>query len=113
MLQGKQREMGLGPYPEISLADARQLAAEARDDPIDARHQAEADQQAQALLAAARLMTFDQCTKALIKDKQAGWKNAKHAQQWANTLATYANPLIGAFALRPAKRRACLRIAVQ
>ena len=102
MLQGKQREMGLGPYPEISLADARQLAADAREqtkrgtDPIEARHQAEADQQAQALLATARLMTFDQCTKAFISGKKAGWKNAKHAQQWENTLTTYASPLIGA-----------------
>ena len=58
MLQGKQREMGLGPYPEISLADARQLATEARvlakrgADPIEARHQAEADKQTQARLSA-------------------------------------------------------------
>lgn len=102
MLQGKQREMGLGPYPETSLADARQLAAEAREqtkrgtDPIEARHQAVVDQQTQARLATARLMTFDQCAKAFIKGKQAEWKNAKHAQQWENTLTTYASPLIGA-----------------
>ncbi|WP_421021498.1 phage integrase central domain-containing protein, partial [Klebsiella pneumoniae] len=24
---------------------------------------------------------------------RAGWKNAKHAEQWANTLATYAYPV--------------------
>lgn len=102
MLQGKQREMGLGPYPEISLADARQLAADAREqtkrgtDPIEARHQAEADQQMQAQMAAARLMTFDQCAKAFISGKKAEWKNAKHALQWENTLTTYATPVIGA-----------------
>lgn len=95
MLQGKQREMGLGPYPEISLADARRLATEAREqakrgtDPIEARHQAEADRKAQALLAAAQLMTFDDCATAYIKAHRTGWKNSKHAQQWENTLATY------------------------
>ena len=94
MLQGKQREMGLGPYPEISLADARRLATEAREqakrgtDPIEARHQAEADRKAQALLAAAQLMTFDDCATAYIKAHRTGWKNSKHAQQWENTLAT-------------------------
>lgn len=102
MRQGKQREMGLGPYPEISLADARQLAADARAlvkrgiDPIEARHQAAADLQAQSLLATARLMTFDQCAKAFINGKKAEWKNAKHVQQWENTLTTYASAVIGA-----------------
>ncbi|MEW9899732.1 integrase arm-type DNA-binding domain-containing protein [Chitinivorax sp. PXF-14] len=101
MLQGKQREMGLGPYPEVSLADARRLATEARErakrgiDPIDARHQAETDRKAEALLAAARLMTFDDCAAAYIKAHRAGWKNSKHAQQWENTLAAYASPVFG------------------
>lgn len=101
MIQGKQREMGLGPYPEIGLADARQLAAESREqskrgiDPIEARNQAQAEQVAAARLAAAQLMTFSQCASAYIIAHRAGWKNAKHAQQWENTIATYANPVIG------------------
>lgn len=101
MIQGKQREMGLGPYPEIGLADARQLAAEFREqskrgvDPIEARNQAQAEQQEMARLAAAQLMTFSQCASAYISAHRAGWKNAKHAQQWENTIATYADPVIG------------------
>lgn len=39
--------------------------------------------------------TFDQAAKAFIEAKRSGWKNAKHAQQWTNTLATYASPTIG------------------
>jgi hypothetical protein len=40
-------------------------------------------------------MTFDQCAAAYIDAHRSGWKNAKHAAQWENTLAAYARPLIG------------------
>ena len=40
-------------------------------------------------------MTFDQCAKAYIDSHTAGWRNAKHAQQWTNTLATYVYPEFG------------------
>lgn len=47
----------------------------------------------------ARLMTFKQCAEAYIEARSAEWENPKHAQQWTNTLKTYAYPIIGA--LRP------------
>ena len=40
-------------------------------------------------------MTFDECAAAFIEAKQGEWKNPKHRQQWTNTLATYASPVIG------------------
>jgi integrase len=40
-------------------------------------------------------MTFKQCAEALIEAKRPGWRNAKHAQQWANTLRDYAYPSLG------------------
>ena len=40
-------------------------------------------------------MTFRQCAEAFIEARKGGWKNAKHAQQWTNTLETYAMPIIG------------------
>ena len=46
-------------------------------------------------MAKAKLMTFDQCASAYIEAHRAGWKNAKHADQWANTIATYVSPIIG------------------
>jgi len=49
---------------------------------------------------AARSLTFEQCASAYIEARQAEWANPKHAQQWKNTLATYAYPAIGA--LQPA-----------
>ena len=40
--------------------------------------------------------TFERCTLEYIKLNGAGWRNAKHGQQWANTLATYVYPTMGA-----------------
>jgi integrase len=95
---GRQREMGLGGVRTVDLAKARVLARECRSllldgkDPIEAR---KAVRLADALQLA-RAMTFDQCAAAYIDAHRSGWKNAKHAEQWKNTLATYASPVIGA-----------------
>lgn len=98
MLKGKAREMGLGPLHAISLAEARLKAADCRKqlhagiDPIEARKAA----RAAASVAAASTSTFEECADAYIAAHRAGWKNAKHADQWKNTLATYAYPVFGA-----------------
>lgn len=99
--QGKRvphrRDLGLGPYPEVTLAEAREKARairrKVRDgiDPIAERKKAKA----LALLEAAKDQTFQQCAEAYIEANRAGWRNAKHVQQWQNTLATYAFPKIG------------------
>jgi len=97
-MEGREREMGLGPLHTIGLSDARLLAAEARklklkgQDPIEAR---KAERQAKRL-DDARAMTFKQAAAAYIKANKAGWKNAKHAAQWEATLAAYADPIFGA-----------------
>jgi integrase len=94
---GKAREMGLGATHTISLAEARELALECRKklqnggDPLAEREAA----RLAAKLEAAKAMTFDQCAAAYIDAHRPGWKNAKHASQWVNTLATYAAPIIG------------------
>jgi integrase len=87
MLDGRARKMGLGPLHTVSLADARKRAAEARlkaydgIDPIDDKHA----QRAQKRLTAAKAMTFKQCADAYVQANRAGWKNPKHAKQWATT----------------------------
>jgi hypothetical protein len=97
-MEGREREMGLGPFHTIGLSDARLLATEARklklkgEDPIEAR---KAERQAKRL-DDARAMTFKQTAAAYIKANKAGWKNAKHAAQWEATLAAYADPIFGA-----------------
>lgn len=94
---GKRRTMGLGSASTVSLADARALARDALSthakglDPI-----AERDTQRSARAAASlRGRTFDQVAAEYIAAHGAAWKNAKHAQQWAGTLGTYASPVLG------------------
>jgi len=97
MLDGKRRDMGLGPLHTITLADARAKAVECRKqrldgtDPVLARDAVRAAQR----LETAKGMTFQECAIAYIDAHQAGWRNAKHRQQWPNTLKTYAYPLFG------------------
>jgi len=114
-IAGKSRDMGLGPYPETGLADAREKAVEARRktkagiDPLAEREaererqQVEQERERQRIeaeraaleRAKVRAVTFRAVAADYIAAHRAGWKNAKHAQQWANTLATYADPVIG------------------
>lgn len=96
-LNGRRRQMGLGSFPIISLKAARDAAAACRAqiaqkvDPLDARREAEAVQQQ----AERQVPTFRECAKEYIDEHKAGWKNAKHGDQWASTLKTYAYPHIG------------------
>jgi hypothetical protein len=96
-LRGKTRDMGLGPYPDVPLAEAREKAAECRrmrldgTDPIAARP---AGRQ-QASLDAAKVMTFKACAEAFIASHRAGWKSPKHAAQWPATLSAYVYPIFG------------------
>ena len=91
---GKRREMGLGSYPLVSLADARAKAVDARrvtadgKDPILCR-----DTEA---TKAAEVPTFTQAAAAFIRAHRRGWSNPKHARQWVSTLKTYARPTLGA-----------------
>jgi integrase len=96
-LHGRRREMGLGPFPTISIATVRNLAAGARSlvvagtDPIDARDAERARQR----LEEARSITFSDAAEQFLQSHEGTWKNAKHRQQWRNTLGTYAHPVIG------------------
>jgi len=97
MIAGKAHGMGLGPTHTVSLADARQKALAARKLLLDGVNPlaAKKEDQLATALANARMMTFDQCAEAYISSHKAGWKNEKHADQWTNTLNTYASPVFG------------------
>lgn len=93
----RRREIGLGGFPAVSLARAREKARELRDqinagrDPVQERQSARSAMKA----AQAAQRTFRQCALAYIAAHEAGWRNAKHAQQWRNTLDQHAYPVIG------------------
>src|SRR5262245_7125098 len=96
-VNGRLRDMGLGPTHTVSLAMAREKALEARRlrlegiDPIAHKKARIASLQA----ADAKAMTFKQCAEGFIKDNEAEWKSAAHRQQWASTLAQYVYPVLG------------------
>jgi len=103
---GKERYMGLGPAPGIndigaarrSLAEARDAADEARKllrqgkDPIEHKNEAKAAAKSEA----AKSITFQAFAEQFVETHKPGWKNAKHIQQWENSLKTYVFPMIGA-----------------
>jgi integrase len=94
---GKLREMGLGPTHTIGLADARQRAQDCRRARLDGRDPIEARraERMAAKLDAAKAMTFNACAERYIAAHKAGWRNAKHAAQWAATLRAYVYPVFG------------------
>lgn len=100
-IAGKRREMGLGGFPDVTLADARRRAREEREkadkgtDPIAERKAAASRLRAEQ----SKAFTFKASASAYIEAHEPGWRNAKHAEQWRNTLAsTY--PIIGALQVR-------------
>lgn len=89
--------MGLGGFPDVTLAAAREKARAARlqvdqgVDPIEQRQAARV-----ALIATrASAKTFDECVAGLLEAREGEWRNAKHRWQWENTLKTLASPVMG------------------
>ena len=84
---GKVRQMGLGSFPEVSPAEARDRASAQRKlvrndvDPI-ARRDAERQR---AKVAAAKDLTFKQAADRYIAAHEASWSNPAHRQQWFST----------------------------
>jgi integrase len=110
--QARSREMGLGSARDVSLAEARVKASDARRqlvngiDPLAVR---EGDR-AQERLAKAGTTSFAECAKKFIAAQRAAWQNGKHAEQWQNTLDTYAGPVIGELAVRDVDTAHVLRV---
>jgi integrase len=96
-LNKRAREMGLGSLSDYTLAEARDHVREYRQlldkgiDPIEHRN---AERQ-KISAAQAQRRTFEECAREYIKLHASGWSNAKHGQQWTNTLEAYALPYFG------------------
>ncbi|MFW2589965.1 tyrosine-type recombinase/integrase [Sagittula sp. SSi028] len=92
----KRRDMGLGKYPETSLAQARAAALSAREliaqglDPI-----AQRDAKAKAAIAEPTVPTFECAARQTFAAIQDSYKNDKHRAQWLSTLESYIFPEIG------------------
>jgi len=92
---GRQRQMGLGPFPDVGLADAREAARKCRAlvregvDPIEARRRGR-----EAALAESNQLTFQQVADRYLAAHEGAWKNEKHRYQWRQTLGM-ANAVFG------------------
>lgn len=82
-VKGRRREMGLGPYPAVGLADARRHSVKVREavaagrDPIGERKK-DAEP------------SFGECADQFLATMESQWRNEKHRGQWRMTLSTYA-----------------------
>lgn len=94
----KRRDIGLGSFPEVGLADARERAKTHKStiregiDPIAVLKAAKSAITAER----ARAVKFEELAERFIKSHAPSWKNPKHKDQWSNTLSAYAYPFIGA-----------------
>jgi integrase len=100
-IEGKRRELGLGGFPTVGLKDARIAAAEMRakihagKDPLVEREIQREESKATHNREVAKKIVFSTVADDYISAHRAGWKNAKHAQQWRNTISTHAFAVIG------------------
>ena len=128
-VDGRMREMGLGPVewsstaaapagapmlapdgpnPARTLAEARHLAGDLHRkvrmgvDPL-------AERDAEKTKAGA-VVTFAEVADRYIAAHEAGWRNAKHRQQWRNTIDTYATPILGKLAVTAIDTGAVMRV---
>ncbi|MGG2043346.1 tyrosine-type recombinase/integrase [Burkholderia gladioli] len=108
----RRREIGLGPYPAVGLKDAHAKAQAERDkikagiDPVLERKAAESALRA----AQASEITFAEAARQFIAVRAREWKNAKHGDQWRNTLSEYAEPILGKMLVRHITREHVLRV---
>ena len=89
-IRGKRRELGLGGYPLVTLAMAREAAianrraVHAGGDPLAEKRRAHG------------VPTFAEAARKVFELRRDGWRNAKHAGQWITTLEQFVFPRIGA-----------------
>jgi integrase len=90
MVQGRRRDIGLGGLSLVSLAEAREQALTCRKlargggDPLAERRKT-----------TSVIPSFAEAAERVHAEHKASWKNAKHSQQWNNTLRQYVYPVLG------------------
>ena len=104
-LNKKNRSMGLGPYPAISLKEARLKANQLNVliaqgiDPLYQRDVERAEYTKQ------KALTFQKAALAYLDKNEKHWKNLKHRKQWRSTFHTYVFPILGDLPLRDIQTR--------
>lgn len=111
LVGGRRRDIGLGGFPSVTLAQARDKAREARDkiergiDPVEERKGA----RARLIEARRKGMLFRDAVDKALAAKLDAFRNEKHRAQWRSTLVNYALPEIGALPVNEIDTAAVLR----
>lgn len=99
-LDGRSREMGLGPFPTVTLSEARQHAADQRkilasgDDPLATRDATREAKREAERRAAARRIAFEDLARDYQKAHGSNWSE-KWRKGWLRKLEVYAFPTMG------------------
>lgn len=99
-IKGRRRELGLGPYPDVTLAQARDRARAIKQviweggDPLADRRQ----------------LTFAEAMERTLEARTAEFRSEKHRKQWRATLDTYAIPILGDMGVAEIDVRDVLRV---
>ncbi|KAJ0345506.1 hypothetical protein COL154_013953, partial [Colletotrichum chrysophilum] len=90
VVHGKRRDIGLGGLSPVSLAEAREKTIEYRK-----LARSGGDPLAEKRAAQRAMLSSQEAAEKVHAEHKPTWKNAKHGQQWINTLVQYAYPEIG------------------
>ena len=90
VIRGRPRMLGLGGYPLVSLAEARDVAfahrkqARAGGDPLTEKRHAQ------------HVPTVEEAAAGVLEQQRSGWRHARYERDWPRSLRAYAFPRIGA-----------------
>ena len=88
LVRGRRRELGLGSVALVPLAEAREKAlvnrklARQGGDPLAEKRRSQG------------IPTFAEAAARVLEQKQAGWRNPRHAREWISSLRRFAFPRI-------------------
>jgi integrase len=114
-IAGKRQPIGLGSYPQVTLAQAREVAGKLS---LEAKGgvnlvERKRSQRSALIAAAAKNKTFIECAQAYIEAHASDYSNDKHRKQWASTLEAYAYPKIGRMLVADITMRSVLDVLEQ
>lgn len=103
-IRGKRHDLGLGGFPVVTLAEARERAMENKrlaykgGDPLAEKRKVR------------DVLTFSQAVERCLESKLAEFRSDKHRKQWRSTLDTYAAPVLGGLPVDAIEVRDVLRV---
>ena len=92
-INGREREMSLGPYPELGLGEARRKHAELRAQVLNGIDPLADKQGDKRSAAASGVPSFGAVADDYVETHESAWRSTKHRQQWRTTLNQYCQPI--------------------